>query len=256
MKRAVSFLAIALACSLSLSGCGGATGAQPEPSASSVSSVPSKLAANVSERIRTLMEEESDSISTAQRQILERTLGNDGAVGIADYETAWSNYRQCVVDKGYAEPIYAKYSNGLYGSSTNADLSRMTDAERSKFSVDWEECWNREVGIVQDAFMLQSGNPELNGDSGAATVDCLRRADLVDASYSKKRYEEEYEAFTDAQAGFFEQDSEGALAQAYQLAKSEFSFDMDNPDARVCVASNGIDIAAEAGELETYYPLG
>ncbi|KAA8822351.1 hypothetical protein EM848_08465, partial [Bifidobacterium vespertilionis] len=55
---------------------------------------------------------ETSRSDKSQIDILQRSLAQ-GSVSARDYETAWSNFKQCVVDKGNVEPLLIKYTNGM-----------------------------------------------------------------------------------------------------------------------------------------------
>lgn len=54
-----------------------------------------------------------EDMDDSQIRMLEHALANDGKVSAADYLTAWDNYRQCMVGKGYTAPTMHNI-NGIY----------------------------------------------------------------------------------------------------------------------------------------------
>lgn len=70
-----------------------------------------RFANSTQERIMTLLKKED--MDDSQIRMLEHALANDGKVSAADYLTAWDNYRQCMVGKGYTAPTMHNI-NGIY----------------------------------------------------------------------------------------------------------------------------------------------
>ena len=120
MHRTAAF---ALCISVALTGCAwcGAPGgaSQSDSSASSSSSASTqnngaKIAPTLKDYIQSLLDADKGTMSDQQRSALERAVQNDGKVSRSDYERAWSDYRQCIVDKGYSVPELQRYSSGVY----------------------------------------------------------------------------------------------------------------------------------------------
>ena len=56
-----------------------------------------RIASSLSEYIRSLLADDDDhSMAETQRSTLERALEHEGRVSVADYESAWADYKQCV----------------------------------------------------------------------------------------------------------------------------------------------------------------
>ncbi|MBW3083149.1 hypothetical protein [Bifidobacterium phasiani] len=134
----------------------------------------------------------------------------EGAVSLTNYERAWSNYRQCVVDKGQPEPMLIRYANGLY---TKAGIGGGTREQIDAFLQATDECEYREVLSVQHIYAVQTDNPNLYSDPSVGIVDCLHRYGVVPDDYTAVQFMKEDSAF-------------------------EYSFDDSDPDVRSCYAAN------------------
>ena len=93
----------------------GTTGAQRQ-SASSASSQ-ERLASSIGDYIQQQLDT-YDSLPDYQRDVLRRSIKR-GRISAKDYETAWSDYKQCVLDKGYREVILVKMDNGVYAEASS-----------------------------------------------------------------------------------------------------------------------------------------
>ena len=80
-----------------------------------------RIAPSLKEYAQSLLDADGDSMSDRQKSALEKAASG-GKVSQADYERAWADYKQCIIDKGYAEPTFDKYDNGIYAlPSYNTD---------------------------------------------------------------------------------------------------------------------------------------
>ena len=104
-----------------------------------------------------------------QRTALERALDHDGKVSRTDYMAAWSNYRQCMVDKGYNEPPLHMV-NGLVVELMHFDFSGMSDQQQMKFHQDQSACLEQESLYVASAYSDSIVNPELYVDLDVALL--------------------------------------------------------------------------------------
>ena len=84
------------------------------------------------------------------REILTRAKAN-GGVSVSDYERTWTNYRQCLLDKGYKEIILNKYPNGIYEEA--AYYADGTPSQIQKFDQDRQLCF-KDVGPVNEVFSM------------------------------------------------------------------------------------------------------
>lgn len=179
------------------------------------------FASSLSEYVRSLLDDDERAeqpMSAVQKAMLERALEHEGKVSVADYEQAWSNYKQCMVDRGYTAPVLVKYNNGIYMQAMiNGEQS--TDAQRSKFSDDYDYCFTDTALYVNGVYSIQIGNPGLLNDGDQAIVDCLLRAGVTDETYTKQQYRQD---------------------EAHYMQKSgETVLDFDNVQTQSCLAANG-----------------
>lgn len=185
----------------------------------------------------------------AQRTALERALDHDGKVSRTDYMAAWSNYRQCMVDKGYNEPPLHMV-NGLVVELMHFDFSGMSDQQQTKFHQDQSACLEQESLYVASVYSDSIVNPELYVDLDVAMVDCLRRHELVPVEYTVAQYRKESTQFTDMTF-----DGENLTQQqSYERRRKAYSFDFSDPQVRTCVA--GVNASAIVDELEPWKPFG
>lgn len=205
-----------------------------------------QMAGSVSERIKNLLEYHAD-MDQSQRQMLERALANEGEVSHADYLTAWDNYRQCLIAKGYNPPTM-RLINGVYIHQTKIDTSGMSEAQQDKLNRDVDGCQARYVLSVDDIYRLNVANPGLYSNPDVALVDCLRRHALVPKDYSVDQYRAESERFFDTDVSDTKTERE-----AYTKRREAFSFDFNAPQARTCVVTNDSSLLID--ELEAWKPL-
>ena len=81
-------------------------------------------------------------------------------VSQADYERAWADYKQCIIDKGYAEPTFDKYDNGIYALPSYNTDDASKEAIR-KLNDDLTSCSMLHVTDINTVYRLQLGNPKL-----------------------------------------------------------------------------------------------
>ena len=179
-----------------------------------------KLAASLSEWID--QRETAGDIPQSQKAVLNKAK-QTGKISTSDYENAWSDYKQCMVGKGYKEIKLIKYPSGLY---TEAGHRQGTPTQESQYVQDQEDCSDTYVSGIQDVYGIIVGNPDLYASQSEAVVDCLHRASLVPKNYTADQFNEEISA-----------------------AKNT-SFDMDNAQVRSCLASNGYAIGNSSDETE------
>lgn len=221
------FLAVAL--SMLLAGCsinGDATGASSDSATSESSSENGsaggqKLAASLSEWIE--QRESQGNIAESQKTILDKAKST-GEISTSDYEKAWSDYRQCMIDKGYKEIKLIKYPSGLYAE---AGHKQGTTIQESRYSDDSTECGDEYVADVQDVYGIIVDNPNLYADQAQAVVDCLHRDSLVPKDYTVSRFNKEFSG-TDGNT----------------------SFDMQNLQVRSCLVSNGYNVGYATDDTE------
>lgn len=220
---------LAVALSMLLAGCsinGDATGtssdsATSESSSENGSAGGQKLAASLSEWIE--QRESQGNIAESQKTILDKAKST-GEISTSDYEKAWSDYRQCMIDKGYKEIRLIKYPSGLY---VEAGHKQGTTIQESRYSDDSTECGDEYVADVQDVYGIIVGNPNLYADQAQAVVDCLHRDSLVPKDYTVSRFNKEFSG-TDGNT----------------------SFDMQNLQVRSCLVSNGYNVGYATDDTE------
>ena len=117
-----------------------------------------KLAASLSEWIE--QRESQGNIAESQKTILDKAKST-GEISTSDYEKAWSDYRQCMIDKGYKEIKLIKYPSGLYAE---AGHKQGTTIQESRYSDDSTECGDEYVADVQDVYGIIVGNPNLDDE--------------------------------------------------------------------------------------------
>lgn len=205
-----------------------------------------RLANNANERIRTLLAQ--DDMDKSQRAMLERALANDGMISQSDYLTAWGNYKQCMVGKGYTAPPLRSINN-VYIRQQKIDGHSMSEEQNSKFGEDNADCLQRYSLAVDEIYRENVANPRLYRDPQVAVVDCLHRNNLVAKDYTVRRYKEEWDSFLNVDRADVRTDRE-----LYVKGYTQFSFDFGDSQVRTCVVANDSNLFV--GELEAWKPLG
>ena len=190
----------------------------------------------------------NDPMEDSQRAMLKRALDNGGEVSHADYLSAWNDYKQCMVHKGYTEPPLQTV-NGVVINLVHFNFSGVSEERQMKFHHDFSACFDRNVMYVESAYRDARAYPELYRDLDVAMVDCLRQHELVPVEYTVAQYRKESDAFTNMTF-----DGEQLTQQqAYARRRKAYSFDFDNPQVRTCVV--GINPNAIADEIEEWKPF-
>ncbi|MDD6373694.1 MAG: hypothetical protein PUF97_04365 [Bifidobacteriaceae bacterium] len=127
--------------------------------------------------------------SDDETEMLQRAVDNNGIVSRADYETAWSNYRTCVQDHGYTDPVPNEY--GSFYSLPMTVRNGLTQEQADKAQETAVYCWSVYTMDIDGLYGLNFGNPSLVGDPEQAIVDCLHKRGLADASYTSDQYIED-----------------------------------------------------------------
>lgn len=196
-----------------------------QESTSSQEPVGAKAAASITEYID-LMLREDDDMDPNQRTVLEKARGNGGSISQGDYVAAWMAYRQCMVDKGYADPPLHRV-NGIYLGTVKTSSSGMSEAQTRKLDDDFAYCQTYHVSSVDVIYRMNIGNPQLYSNSDEALVDCLHRHDLVPKEYNAERFNKE------------------SLSNTY-------SFDFSDSQTRTCIATTAPTLLM--GEVEPWEP--
>jgi hypothetical protein len=135
------------------------------------------------EKMKPLVEQFKEARDRAtsdfERQALDRAV-KSGKIDAADYEEAFSRYRQCARDAGQQE-TYTKLANGIYRVNPPANLGDKVDA----YAATMRDCAGK-AGLMSLEALLrtQVDNPELLADPRLITVRCLVKAGLVPADYT------------------------------------------------------------------------
>lgn len=123
-----------------------------------------RIALSLKDYARSLLDSDGGKISDQQKSALEKAASG-GKVSQADYERAWADYKQCIVDKGYAEPTFDKYDNGIYA-----------------------------LPSYNTVYRLQLGNPKLLLDDKEVAADCLRKEGIKPKDYTADKLERDLES--------------------------------------------------------------
>ncbi|WP_289097517.1 hypothetical protein [uncultured Bifidobacterium sp.] len=245
------YCAVLAAGLLILTGCG-TVNASPQhaPTGSSTEVASAKIASSLSERIQNLLamnDTMAQPMSEKQIAILKRALDHDGKVSKTDYDQAWSNYQQCVIDKGYAAPTSTIYSDGIRGSTTVTDADDRGEDALHKAQDDSDACRLSEYQSVDEMYRLSLGNPQLYADRDEGFVDCLKRKELVDPSYTAQQFKKEFE-----QSGeeYSANPKQYPPKEAWQKSQEVYSFDFYDSQVQYCFATNGHDVKTWAPESD------
>ena len=185
-----------------------------------------RIALSLKDYARSLLDSDGGKISDQQKSALEKAASG-GKVSQADYERAWADYKQCIVDKGYAEPTFDKYDNGIYAlPSYNTDGASKEAV--SKLNDDLYSCSTLHVTDVNTVYRLQLGNPELLLDDREVAVDCLRKEGIKPKNYTVDKLEKDLES-------------------------GESAGLRDNRKALTCLVTAGVNVAAS--DETVWYPL-
>ena len=166
--------------------------------------------------------------------MLERAVDNGGVVSRADYEAAWNNYKQCLVDKGYVAPQPYQYPHGLY-AIPGTDTNGLTQEQMDKVQSDAVYCYSTYTMQVQDQYALQFGNESLTTDNYQAIVDCLHKQKVAPASYTKDQFKADKEDRMDRLA------SGDDASSASAADESTYHLDFSDPTVGECLVANGND---------------
>lgn len=215
-----------------------------------------KYASSMSEYLQMVLNayEKSPYAGGSQERIVRKSLESGKPINHADYEQAWSDYRQCVVDKGYTEPPLLT-AGGFYTDaySTSAD-DFPSEAAEQKFNDDEGDCFARNVSIVSVVYQRQQADPQLFSEPEEAAVDCLHQAGLAEASYTAAQFTDEREAYYD-----FQEKRNSAELPSLDEANEYFTIDLRDQGVMSCIVANeAIAVGALSGDYEPpeWKPLG
>lgn len=151
--------------------------------------------------------------SDFEKAALDRAI-TTGRIEAADYEEAFSRYRQCAQDSGVTE-TYTKQANGFYKIDPPADL-----ADIDKYLADTGTCAaNAGLMSIEALYRTQIDNPELLADPRELIVRCLVKAGLVGADYTPEK-----------------------LMAFVQGGLTTGDFDARDPEAGKCLTAGGMAI--------------
>ncbi len=175
------------------------------------------------EKMKPLVEQFKDARAKAgsdfEKQALDRAI-ETGKISAADYEEAFSRYRQCAQDAGQQE-TYTKLPNGIYRVNPPTNLGDKVDA----YANTMRDCAAKAGLISLEAlFRTQIDNPDLLSDPRLLTVRCLVKAGVVPADYT-----------VDKLMTFLKGDLE-----------KKTDFDPMKPEAQTCLTAGGFAVQIDA----------
>lgn len=106
---------------------------------------------------------------------------HEGIMSAHDYESIWTNYRQCMLDRGYREIILLRQINGTY---IEARHRIGTDSQETKYQKDMMECGILNTTYLNDLYKNQQGNLGLFKNPYEGALDCMHRNEYVPREYS------------------------------------------------------------------------
>ncbi|NMN01195.1 hypothetical protein G1C96_1780 [Bifidobacterium sp. DSM 109958] len=224
--------ATAIACLAALAGCAGGPSTAASQTAddgihdgsSIASSAPSymtapitgeKSASSIADHIQQYLDQPR-IITAYEKPILEQARDN-GGITAKQYEEAWSHFRMCMAGKGHPSLTIKQYANGIYDQGV-VTYGRQ-GAPSPRFDDDKSDCYF-EIGVLNQVYMTQIGNPDFYANQSEAIVDCLHRNGLVAKDYTVQRFVTEKDA----------RNAEGLPA---------YSFDLRDRNILACFAANG-----------------
>ncbi len=185
-----------------------------------------RIAPSLKEYARSLLDADGDSMSDRQKSALGKAASG-GKVSQADYERAWADYKQCIIDKGYAEPTFDKYDNGIYALPSYNTDGASKEAIR-KLNDDLTSCSMLHVTDINTVYRLQLGNPKLLLDDKEVAADCLRKEGIKPKDYTADKLEKDLES-------------------------GESAGLRDNRKALTCLVTAGVNVTAS--DETVWYPL-
>lgn len=176
------------------------------------------------ERMKPLVDQFKDARARAksdfERAALDRAI-KTGKIDLADYEQAFSRYRQCAQDAGLKE-TYTKLPNGIYRVTPPSDIKDVD----SYANVMRDCAANAGLISLEALYRTQVDNPDLLADPNLLVVRCLIKAGLVPTDYTVEKL-----------TTFLRSD----------MAKNT-DFDPMNPEAQKCLTAGGIAIKIGQGQ--------
>ncbi|HEX8628653.1 MAG TPA: hypothetical protein VF755_10835 [Catenuloplanes sp.] len=175
------------------------------------------------ERMKPLVEQfkqaRTEAKSEFERAALDRAIAS-GKIDPADYEEAFSRYRQCMQDAGLRE-TYTKLPNGIYRVTPPDDVGGAGKDVDAYAKVMRECASNAGLMRLEALYRTQIDNPDLLADPRLVVVRCLVKAGLVPTDYTPEKL-----------TTFVTGDMTGAT-----------DFDPMNPEAQKCLTAGGMAIS-------------
>jgi hypothetical protein len=171
------------------------------------------------EHMKPLVEQFKDARSRAksdfEKAALDRAI-KTGKIDPADYEQAFSRYRQCAQDAGLKE-TYTKLPNGIYRVTPPPNVKDV-DA----YANTMRDCAaNAGLMSLEALFRTQVDNPDLLADPKLLVVRCLVKAGLVPADYTTEKL--------------------SAFLRSEDMTKNA-DFDPMHPEAQKCLTAGGMAV--------------
>lgn len=166
-----------------------------------------------------------EDLSDFERTVLTRAV-RTGRISRADYEHAYSKYRQCMVSRGYHDLRYERQSDGL---CKQTDSASMTAADFDVYMDASNACSQGTISIIEAEYRNQQDNPERCKDQGIVAVQCLGDADKVDDPYTAAQFNNSISRYN-------------RLLQGKDLSKV-FGFPVDSNDQQTmfCLSLGEVD---------------
>jgi hypothetical protein len=160
--------------------------------------------------------------SDFERAVWDRTIKN-GKINPADYEEAFSRYRQCAQDAGYQE-TYTKQANGTY-KVTPPDI-RDEQALDKYLKVTGGCADNAGLTRLEALLRTQVDNPDRLADPREVVVRCLLKEGLVSGDYTAEQ-----------------------LGEAAKTGFTKAPFDLSDPKVKQCLSTGGyaVDVQGPQG---------
>jgi len=119
----------------------------------------------------------------------ERKILADGSISAAELSDSRQRMRSCMHDFGYR---YTEHADGTTEAEPTArgSVTDVDDADADERMLECSRRFDRNVSLLYDDTRR---NPEKQDEAEIAVV-CLRRAGLVNGSYSERRWRSEYDA--------------------------------------------------------------
>ena len=188
-------VAVGLAMAMMLSACSMRTSAQKQETTSSPSVSASQTGASLASSLKAYAQsildadKQSQKMGDEQRNVVEKAAKGDGAVSRADYEQAWANYKQCIVNRGWTSPNLRE-ADGLYAEPP-INAENMTEAQTTKLSQDTDYCATTYVVDVDQLYRTQVANPTLSTANVQLIVKCLVASGVVSSDYTTEEFQKD-----------------------------------------------------------------